>query len=195
MSANAAAAAERLAGNSGAAEVPRARARWFLVRVPEGREAATCERVRSCVPNGLVEDAFVARKERWFKRGGTWRLEPVRMHKGYFVAASRDGRALARELSRLSFPVELAGAPGADPAPMPVEAQSWLEAAMDASRVLRNSTAVIEGGQLHVQSGPLVGQEPRVLKVDRHHRCCTVRVGGPSSGFCELLPMEVPYKS
>lgn len=181
-------------GRSGCNAV-RGRPRWFLVRAPEGREAATCERVRSIVPRDLAEDAFVARKERWFKRGGAWRLEPVQMHEGYFFVASRDGRALARELSRLSFPVEMAGASGADPAPLPAEAQSWLEAAMDSGHVLRNSIAVIEGGQLRVQSGPLVGQERRVTKVDRHHRCCTVRVGGADGGFDELLPMEVPHKS
>ena len=195
MSAGEVVFAERLLGKMRAAGSLRGRARWYLVRVPEGREASTCEEVRSVVAPELLDDAFVMRKERWFKRGGAWHLESAPMYRGYFVAVSRDGRALARSVLRLSFPAEVACARGLRPTPLSADAQAWLEAALDGERVLRNSTAVITNGRLHVQSGPLVGQESRVSKIDRHRRRCAVRVSDGGSGFTELVPLDVPSKS
>ena len=44
---------------------------------------------------------------------------------------------------------------------------------------------VIVDGVLHVIDGPLVGQEERISKVDRHRRRCTVRVADGDGGFAE----------
>ncbi|WP_165062523.1 hypothetical protein [Adlercreutzia sp. ZJ154] len=195
MAAVKAVAAERLLSGVHAGDSLRGRARWYLVHVPEGLEASTCEKVRGVVAPELLDDAFVICKERWFKRGGVWRLESSPIYSGYFFAVSRDGRALARSLSRLSFPAEVAGARSMRPTPLSIEAQAWFESALDDKRILRNSTAVIANGQLRVQSGPLVGQEARVSKIDRHKRCCVVRVGDGGRGFTEFMPMEVPFKS
>lgn len=172
------------------------RRRWYLVRVPEGREASMCERVRSMVSPGLLDDAFVMRKERWFKRGGVWSLQPLPMYPGYFFAVSRNGRALARAISRMDVPAEVVGARSMRPTPLSTEAQAWFAASLDAEHVLRSSTAVITDGQLRVQSGPLVGQETRMSKVDRHRRRCAVRVcDGGGRDFTEVMPLDVPFKS
>ena len=72
---------------------------------------------------------------------------------------------------------------------------AWYAAAMDASHVIRSSTAVIVDGVLRVQSGPLVGQEPRISKVDRHRRRCQVLVGEGDTAFTEQAPIDVPFKS
>ena len=50
-------------------------------------------------------------------------------------------------------------------------------------------------GALHVTDGPLVGQEARISKVDRHRRRCEVAVGGPGEEFTEQAPLDVPFKS
>ena len=61
--------------------------------------------------------------------------------------------------------------------------------------MLRTSVAVIEGGVLRVERGPLVGQEARVSRVDRHRRRCLVRVTDADGGFTECMPLDVPRKS
>lgn len=48
----------------------------------------------------------------------------------------------------------------------------------------------IDGDGLHVVFGPLSGQERRVVKVDRHHRTCWVRVCGVDIS----TSLEVPAK-
>ena len=183
------------AGLSMGRRTPRGRERWYLLRMPEGREASLCTELKRLLPASVLTDAFVLRKERWMKRGGTWFLEPVNMYRGYVFAISSDAAGLAKSLARLTLPVELVGTEARSWAPLADEAAAWYAAAMDGSHVIRSSTAVIVDGELHVQSGPLVGQESRISKVDRHRRRCQVRVGEGDTAFTEQAPIDVPFKS
>lgn len=171
---------------------PRGKLRWYLARADEGREREACERVRRIVSSELLDDAFVMSKECWFKRGQRWWLQPKQMYLGYFFVMSRDVVSLDKELSKLSFPVRVVGAYGRSFMPLAPEAQLWFEHAMDVEHVLRNSNAVLVDGELHVQDGPLVGQESRVSKLDNHKRTCVVRVCDADGGFSEQMPLDAP---
>lgn len=174
---------------------PRGRERWYALRMPEGRETDLCEELKRLLPKSVLTDAFVLRKERWMKRGGTWFLEPVEMYRGYAFAISADAAGLAKALSRLTLPVELVGTEIRSWAPLSDAAADWYSDAMDASHVIRSSTAVIVDGALHVTEGPLVGQEARISKIDRHRRRCQVTVIDGGDGFTEQVPLDVPFKS
>lgn len=174
---------------------PRGRERWYLLRMPQGREESLCAELRRLVPSSLLKDAFVLRKERWMKRQGTWFLEPVNMYRGYAFAISADAAGLAKAVSGLTLPVELVGTEARSWAPLSDEVAAWYEKSSDAYHVIRSSTAVIVDGVLHVTDGPLVGQEGRISKVDRHRRRCEVAVGGPGEVFTEQAPLDVPFKS
>lgn len=67
---------------------------------------------------------------------------------------------------------------------------------MDSGYVLRGSVGRIEGGRLIVISGPLVGQESYVEKIDRHRRSCRVRVAcSDGTSFREVMALEVPSRN
>lgn len=174
---------------------PRGRERWYLLRMPQGREASLCAELKRLVPPSLLKDAFVLRKERWMKRQGTWFLEPVNMYRGYAFAISADAAGLAKAVSRLTLPVELVGTESRSWAPLSDEVAAWYRSASDEHHVIRSSTAAIVDGVLHVTEGPLVGQKARISKVDRHRRVCEVAVGGPGDAFTEQAPLDVPFKS
>ncbi len=174
---------------------PRGRERWYALRMPQGREERLCAELRRLLPESVLKEAFVLRKERWMKRRGRWFLEPVSAYRGYAFAVSTDAPGLARALSRLTLPVELVGAEGRSWAPLSDEAASWYASVTDGDHVIRSSTAVIADGVLHVQSGPLVGMEARIVRVDRHRRVCAVRVGEGDAAFTEQAPLDVPSKS
>lgn len=174
---------------------PRGRERWYLLRMPQGREASLCTDLKRLVPQGILKDAFVLRKEYWMKRQDRWFLELKSMYQGYAFAISPDAAGLAKAMSRLTLPIELVGTDARSWAPLSDEAATWYESVTDERRVIRSSTAVIVGGQLRVQSGPLVGQESRISKIDRHRRRCTVRVTDGDGGFTEQAPIDVPFKS
>lgn len=141
---------------------PRGRERWYLLRMPEGREATICAELKRLLPGSVLKDAFVLRKERWMKRAGVWFLEPVNMYRGYAFAISSDAAGLAKAIAGLTLPVELVGTDVRSWAPLADEAAAWYAAAMDGSHVIRSSTAVIVDGvrpargpgAAHLQGGP-----------------------------------------
>ena len=168
---------------------------WYLVHTPNGKERETCEKVRRIIPHELMQDAFVMQKEFWFKRDGAWSLQTKPMYKEYFFVATRDAALLDKALAQLSFGYRIAGSRERAYAPMPDDAQDWYRSVLDGDGVVRNSVARIEDGVLHIEQGPLVGQEARVKKIDRHKRWCLVDVGEGDSAFRELLPLDVPSKT
>lgn len=134
-------------------------------------------------------------KEFWFKRDGAWSLQTKPMYKEYFFVATRDTALLDRALAQLSFSCRIAGSRERAYASMPDDAQDWYRSVLDDDGVVRNSVARIEDGVLHIEEGPLVGQETRVKKINRHKRWCLVDVGEGDSTFRELLPLDVPSKT
>lgn len=166
---------------------------WFTP--PHGKERETCEKIRRIIPHELMKDAFVMQKEFWFKRDGAWSLQTKPMYKEYFFVATHDAAALDRALAQLSFGCRIAGSRERAYMPMPDDAQDWYRSVLDDDGVVRNSVARIEDGVLHIEQGPLVGQEARVKKIDRHKHWCLVDVGEGDSAFRELLALDVPSKT
>lgn len=174
---------------------PRGRERWYLLRLPKGREGTLCSELLRLVPRALLSDAFPLRKEVWMKRAGAWRLSTVVMYSGYVFAVSADAAGLARAVRGLTLPVELVGTETRSWAPLSDGAAAWYARMADARHVIRSSTAVIVDGELRVTDGPLAGQEARISKVDRHRRRCLVTVEGPDGDIVESLSIDVPFKS
>ena len=160
---------------------------WCAVRVRTGREAAVAEALRRALPSSVLADAFVPRKERWLRRGGAWSLQTVPMYPGYLVAVTKDAEAFARAAWKASFKVEPTGRLDAE--------RRWIEANADAAHIGRGSEGVMDGDKLHVTSGPLVGQEDRILKVDRRERACAVLICCEDGrAVTELFALRVPEK-
>ncbi len=171
------------------------RVRWYLVHTPNGKEREICEKVRHIIPHELMQNAFVMQKEFWFKRDGAWSLQTKPMYKEYFFVATHDAAALDRALAQLSFGCRIAGSRERAYMPMPDDARDWYRSVLDDDGVVRNSVARIDDGVLHIEQGPLVGQEARVHKIDRRKRWCLVDVGEGDSSFREVLPLDVPIKT
>ena len=173
---------------------PRGKRRWYLVFAP-GREQATCDKLKKLIPASLLEDAFVLRRERVRKRHGQWITDVIPMYEGYLFVVTRDVSALDKALSKLSFPAHICKGENRFYAPLAEEAQAWYEQVMDATHTIRTSTAVIIDGVLHIQEGPLVGQENRVTNIKRRLSLCDVAVADGGGGFEETVPFVVPFKS
>ncbi|MDN0055304.1 hypothetical protein [Collinsella ihumii] len=174
--------------------VPKGRVRWYPLKVREGSEASTCSRLMRLLPRDVLMDCFPLEKERWFKHAGVWELQRAAAYRGYAFAVTADPAGLYKALAQTGLKAEIAGADDRAWMPLAPDAQEWFERCMDGERVLRSSTAVIVDGVLHVQEGPLVGQEPRIRKVDRHRRRCEVSLGWDGA-FTEQMPLDVPFKS
>ena len=173
---------------------PRGRSRWYVLHVPQGTEASTAEKLNRILGGTCLTRAFALRKECWMKRQGNWFLVTKPMWPQYLFAESGDAIALVDALRMLSFRVEPAGLEGRGIVPLDDGVRAWLEASADSTWCVRSSVAEIVDGELRVTSGPLVGQEARVLKVDRHKRTALVAMGDGPKAPVEVLAIDVPVK-
>lgn len=172
--------------------VPRGRLRWYLVACPMGKEQRTCDMVRKIVPQNVLEDAFVPRKERQIKFRGAWKTDVVDFFDGYFISVTRDAPALSQAFAKLSFPVHMVGAVGRGYQPISEDAQRLLEQTMDAHHVVRLSRGEVVSDALHVQDGPLVGKEERISKFIRRKAYAFVRVGERDGAYAMLnMPLAI----
>ena len=167
--------------------------RWYLVHAPK-RERTTCDKLRKIISVDYWDDAFVMRKERWRKCDGEWQRRLVAMYQDYFFVATKDAKALDREMAKLSFPARIARSARGCFEPMAPEAQEWYREMLDGAHVIRTSVAALVDGELQIQSGPLMGQESRVVKVDRARRQCLVSVDDGGVGFTECVPLLISVK-
>lgn len=168
---------------------PRGTERWYLIQIPEGREQSISGLLRSVVPADVLGEVFSLTKECWMKRRGTWFLGQKPAFKGYLVAVSSDPAALAHTLAQLTVPAHLVGAGDQSWTPLADDAAAWYASAMDTRHVLRSSTAHLMDGALVVDRGPLMGQEDRIVQINRHKRSCRVRVSDADGGFVETMPL------
>lgn len=129
------------------------------------------------------------------RHSGIWTLETEPMYREYLFVESCDAISLNDAISKLSFNIELVGASSSSITPIDDDIRKWLTYAMDESHTIRASIASIANGTLHVCSGPLVGQESRIIKIDRHKRSCSVLISDHNGGFAERFALNVPVKS
>lgn len=151
-----------------------ARARWYFVHCPEGKERSLCKNLVRTISPSILRDAFVLRKECEIQASDGWRKTVATVFPEYLVAVTGDPFALQQQILTHTFPVYVAGKVGDGYAPVAQEAQEFLASVMDDTHIVRLSTAVASGRTLRIATGPLVGHEDRITAYDKNGR--TVRV-------------------
>ena len=118
----------------------------------------------------IVEELFVPKTRVGVKRGGKWLPGEEVLLPGYLIAVTADPSALAHALRRVRGFARVVSQDNAF-VPLPEESVRWLEAQTQrGSAVVEMSEGYVEGGVLHVTSGPLVGREASVVKVNHRKK-------------------------
>lgn len=171
------------------------RLKWYVAHVGEGREERAAGDCAKLIGPAVLADCFVPRAVRLKKRGGEWLEERRLLYPGYLFLLAADARRLEAGLRSVLRPVRLLGKGDAGFAALEDSEQALFERMLDDAHLLRASEGVIRDGCLEVQSGPLVGMEGRIRKVDRHKRTALVDVGVPGNASCLVASLKVPSKS
>lgn len=139
------------------------------VSVRAGSEAAMARRIMRAA-EGAALDAYALRRELLRREEGAWRLRQDVLFPGYVIVETCDPELLGKRLEVLSaFSHLVYGAGGA------VGTLTKREAALvrmlgGRDHLVGVSVGEIVSNRLNVTSGPLVGLERLVAKIDRHKR-------------------------
>lgn len=152
---------------------------WCAIQVALGHEDAMANRISDAVPSGALEECFCPRFETQMKVRGTWVPCTRIAFPGYLFALTSDPRRLRRHLSFIDEPAYLLMR-GDEPARLDPDLVEFYEGCTSRGRrVVPMSFGRREGDGVVVTSGPLVGLEPRIAKVNRGKSLAFLSFGIP----------------
>lgn len=168
-----------------AADAPLTR---YIVQVVPSREDAAARRV-AALGGPAVRACFPLRRQMLRRKAGAWSYALEPLFPGYLFLSSDDPESVDRALRRSTQPDVVLSAGRCVAALSDAEA-ALVRALADGEGIVRSSRGRIVDGRLVVDSGPLVGLEDLVRRVDRHHRAAWI----DPSRAAEVLLGEDPTR-
>jgi len=145
---------------------------WYILHVKTGREQAVKYEIER---RWKMEDVapFIPVAETMFRRGGVVKKERKRMFPGYVFLESGLGPAELRAnvRGRVAYSnsiFRLMRYGDSDEYAMREEEKAPLLALCNGERCVEASIGFIEGDHVEIKSGPLMGREGSIKKINRH---------------------------
>lgn len=153
---------------------------------------------RVCGP-AAVGEAFVLKRVVPFRKDGVWGSRSDVLFPGYVLVRTLDPELLKQQLNLITEFHHLVCV-GGSPASLSREEVDLLCALGGPERVVGTSLGEIVDGALRVTSGPLLGREALISKIDRHKRVAYLKAesfswtGGTGSVRMPKVGLEVVSK-
>lgn len=157
---------------------------WYVIQVQTRHED---EILAECLEKVVLpgESMFLMRGERFFHKDQDWEIRLYNLFPGYLFAETEEidsFRIRLREVKKMTKVLRF----GDEVQPIYPEEEAFLREFGGVDHIVRLSEAYKLGDRLVVTEGPLIGQEGRVLWIDRHHRMAGIEV--------ELLGRKINVK-
>lgn len=153
--------------------------RTYVMQVLTGREQATIDALERMLGRGRRFELFAPRFRYQKKIRGVWQDVDELLTPGYvYVRTSMlDIDELAQQVRRAPAFARVLAQDGKI-IPLSADEERWLQALAGAGEghVVEPSYGFIEGDQVVITEGPLVGFEAQIKKLDRHKRLAYVEV-------------------
>lgn len=148
---------------------------WYVMQVRVGTEEnirCQCERT---VEKGILERCFIPYYEEKKKYEGKWHTQEKILFPGYVFMITDFWEELYESLKHVIGLTKLLGT-GSEVVPLSEEEVRWLLRMGKEDQVVEMSEGVIENGTVHITSGPLMGMEGNIHRIDRHKRKAYLKV-------------------
>lgn len=147
---------------------------WYVARVRIGSEENVKLRCQEQLSSEMMKDCYIFHYEEKKHVRGEWIVQESVLFPGYvFLVADMTGtekiERLEQELSGIKGVIELLKMDGR-PAVLTNEEVNLLRTFGGCGQRVELSEGVIEWLKIRVYSGPLVGKEKYIKKIDRHKR-------------------------
>ena len=144
-----------------------ARAKWYVIQVVSGRERKVCELLRAKIGEDVLKECFSPAYATQRKVRGEWEEHRSLLFPGYVIAVTRDAAELKARMRTVAEFTRLLSL-GERFTSLTKAERAWICAyTQRGERVMPMSMAVMEGDQVRVVQGPLLGQEAFIDHVDR----------------------------
>lgn len=142
---------------------------WYVVQVRSGTEHNIRIQCNKKIPDTIMERCFIPYYEEKKKQNGTWNTLQKVLFPGYIFMITEDVEKLFFHLKTIEGMTKLIGT-GNDIIPLTEEEIAFLQRLGGDEQIVSMSEGIIEGTQVIITSGPLMGMEGLIQKIDRHKR-------------------------
>lgn len=149
---------------------------WYVIQVQTGKEEKTADEIRRLIPGEYFSECFIPRSERLRKTEGHWIRQGDILFRGYVFLISDDIEGVSSQLSRIPDFARLLGKHVEQIYAIRRDEAIFLDTFCGRGRQVDMSYGVIEGDKIIVNSGPLMGREGIINKIDRHKRMAMIGV-------------------
>lgn len=149
---------------------------WYVIQVLSGHEEKIVKQCDLFVSKEALKECFIPYVKRVKKFRGKWHEVEEMLFKGYVFMISDDVEVLYNELKKIPELTKMLGKYDRDIYPLNKEEIDFLKCYGKEDHKVDMSIGYIEGDSIKVMRGPLMGQEGRIKKVDRHKRIAYVEV-------------------
>ena len=151
-------------------------AMWYVVQVIGGREKHVLNLMRTFVDEDLLEECFIPQYEVMKRMRGEWQKRSEILIPGYLFVVTKNPDKLSSELRKVPEFTKLLGN-NVLFIPLPDQEVAFVNAfTAPGHRVVEMSEGVIEGDEIVVLNGPLMGQAGLIKKIDRHKRLAYLEI-------------------
>lgn len=142
---------------------------WYVVQVHTGNEESIRIQCEEHIKSPVLESCFIPRYEEKRKINGMWKVLERKLFPGYVFMVTDSPDHLFHSLKTIHGLTKLIGT-GEDIIPLKEEEVDFILRFGGKEHLVGMSEGIIEGEKVIVTSGPLVGQEGLIKKIDRHKR-------------------------
>lgn len=142
---------------------------WYVVQVRSGTEHNIRIQCNKKIPDTIMERCFIPYYEEKKKQNGSWNTLQKILFPGYIFMITEDVEKLFFHLKTIEGMTKLIGT-GNDIIPLTEEEIIFLQRLGGDEQIVSMSEGIIEGTQVIITSGPLMGMEGLIKKIDRHKR-------------------------
>lgn len=142
---------------------------WYVVQVRTGTEESIRKQCKKSIDEKILENCFIPHyEEQRCVRGERVTLKRI-LFPGYLFVVTEQVENLFKSLKSIIGITKLLGI-GEEIVPLTEEEQKFLQRFGGEEQVVAMSEGIIEQSQIKVTSGPLMGMEGHIRKIDRHKR-------------------------
>ena len=149
---------------------------WYVLQVVTGKEEQTRKDILSLVDCTVIKECFIPKTKAMKKYQGQWHKDDKIMFPGYLFLITDHIEEVYVDLKKVPTLTKMLGQRGTEIFPLPEREVMILCKFANDDHIVDISLGFIEGDKITVTSGPLMGQEGLIKKIDRHKRIAEVEV-------------------
>lgn len=148
---------------------------WYVIQVMSGAERKTMELSRALIDKSLFQKIFLPEIEVMKRYHGAWHKERQRIFPGYFFVVTEDVEALRLAFYKVPRLTKVLGIEWT-PVALSEDEVRLMQHIMNSEYVVELSRGILVGDRLVIESGPMMGMEGMVKRIDRHKRTATLEM-------------------